>query len=274
MDDINDNLYTTPNRQVGSQSEIPNFILHDADKLEVSGYQGYIIKNKRFKATKKQTELKFKLIRSYLFPSLDKSILDLGCSSGALGIQCILEGHEKVTFVDHDPEYTEVITKVLDTIKGNGSSQICTSSFSGYQEKHDITIALAIIHWLYSYTEKYGSLSQIITKLKSLTRETLIIEWISENDPAILSKGHIFANPNSHQDPYNFAYFKAALEENFRYVRKIGKVNSTREIWIASDSRIRVDRLRWSIDFQYVIYKRLRRFLGKYLKFIISFRSE
>lgn len=266
-------VHSTSNRQVGSQSEVPNFILHGSDNVEVSGYQGYFIKNKKFNATKKQTKLKFKLIRSYLFPSKGKSILDLGCSSGAIGIQCMLDGHEKITFVDHDPEYTEVVAKVLGSLEGFGSSKVCTSTFSEYKGKHDITIALAIIHWLYSYTEKYGSLDQIITKLKSFTSETLVIEWISEDDPAILAKGHIFSNPASHQEPYNFAYFRSALEDNFKYVRKIGKVNSTREIWIASDNPIRVNKILWSMDLQYIIQKRLRRFIGKSFKSLNFFSS-
>ena len=52
------NFNEASHRQVGSQSEVPNFIFHGINDIEVTGYQGYTIKNKSFRATKKQTELK------------------------------------------------------------------------------------------------------------------------------------------------------------------------------------------------------------------------
>lgn len=221
-------------RKTGSQSEIPS-LKNNQNHLNVSGYHGYQIYRDKISITRKESEIKFLLLNSYLSVLPNESeVIDIGCSAGAIGLQIVLTGRNNITFLDHDVEYTELVSKVLKFIGRETNNKVITSTLSNYEAKHDVGIALALIHWLYSYTESYGSLSEVIGKLKQNAEDVLIVEWISEKDPAIMSAGHIYKNSGLHKSPYNYKEFKKALKEHYSHSFAIGKVNSYREIWIAS----------------------------------------
>lgn len=235
-------------RSVGSQSEVP-IIEYVDNTLQVSGYHGYKVKNGTISVSKEESELKFRLIRSYLdaLPKGSK-IIDIGCSAGAIGLQLVVSGHKNITFLDHDPEYTQLVSEVLEFLGCEGENKVVTSPLGAYREQHDVGIALALIHWLYSYTERYGSLFDVIEKLKHHAKKTLIVEWVAKNDPAIKSASHIFQNPDAHKAPYNYEEFKSALRKHYSYVERVGSVHSTREIWIASVDPIERDKQTASSD--------------------------
>lgn len=189
------------------------------------------------------------MFRSYLNDlHSEKKLIDIGCSAGAIGLQLVLSGHKKITFLDHDPEYTDLVSKVLEFIGRDNENDVITSALSDYTGRHDVGIALALIHWLYSYTERYGSLSDVIAKLKQHAGSMLIVEWISENDPAIKSARHIYQNSETHKAPYNYVSFQNALKEHYRYTHLIGSVSQTREIWIASVNPIQKNKKIAQID--------------------------
>ncbi|MBI2133860.1 methyltransferase [Candidatus Woesearchaeota archaeon] len=67
-----------------------------------------------------------------------KSIADLGCGTGILGIGCLLLGAKKAMLVDKDPEALEIAGENLSSA-GLKAKIIC-SDISGFNEKTDIVI--------------------------------------------------------------------------------------------------------------------------------------
>lgn len=266
-------MNTPFSRKTGSQSEIPQLRFTNS-KVLVEGYQGYEIANRKINLIKTESEIKFCLFKPYLSEFAEEaSIVDIGCSAGAIGIQLVASGRTHVTFLDHDEEYTGLVQRVLSHIGSDTSNQVVTSQLSNYDGKHDVGLALALIHWLYSYTERYGSLSDVMRKLKYHSQKMLIVEWVGLDDPAILSAGHIFKNSELHTAPYNYDEFKSALREHYNFVKLAGKVNDTREIWIASMEPLNVNTRSYissNLRIKYLrtrdLFRRAARRLFKYSK--------
>ena len=108
-------------------------------------------------------------------------------------------------------------------------------------DKYDIVMLYAVIHWIYSCTSDFGSLRNIISFLSNICNETLFIEWVDPSDVAIKYFKHINFNPDTQTEPYDKEHFVRALHENFPYVKNIGKVRNSREIWVASRKMLDFD---------------------------------
>jgi len=229
-------------RAVGSQGEIPLIEYVENDDIIITGYQGYKLTRDSIQIKKRATAIKYQLIRPYILPDLcGKSFVDLGCSSGAIGLQALLDGCEKVDFLDHDPEYISIVNKAIDHICVSKKSKTHCSKVGEFNGKYDVGFAFALIHWLYSYSEHFGSLRAVISALQNISGETLFIEWVHPSDSAIQEAGHIFRNAETQKEPYSFEEFQTALKQNFKSVHFVGKTSPTREIWIASNTPITCD---------------------------------
>jgi hypothetical protein len=98
----------------------------------------------------------------------------------------------------------------------------------------DIVTACALIHWVYSCTASFGSLSSIIEYLSQITGKVLIVEWVDPADKAIQSFHHLSFNRQVAREPYTRQNFEKALQTWFTGgFRKIYAVNSTRQLYIA-----------------------------------------
>lgn len=229
-------------RKAGSQGEAPRIEWTTKQQMAVTGYHGYLLNNNSIEIKKAETAIKYQIIRPYIVNRIaQKSFVDIGCSAGAVGFQFIFDGCTNIDFIDHDVEYTRIVEKALSHISNTGQFNVYTSTLRDFKESYDAGIALAIIHWLYSYTDSYGSLSGVIGALKLIANETLIVEWVGTEDSAIQMAGHIFQNPHLQKEPYSYEAFQDALKEHYKNVKSIGQVNATREIWIASDEPIICD---------------------------------
>lgn len=225
-------------RKVGSQAEEPLARVDERGRLNVDGYQEYQLNKTGFDDLKTIHEHKYLIMRPYLLSSFrDNSVLDIGCSAGVMGLQAIIDTCSSVHFLDHDPEYIEVVKTALKYLDNN-SSEVNCSPIGNFALKYEVGIALAVIHWIYSYSEKAGSLKQSVEMLYDICPKALFIEWVSPNDSAILQASHTEKNKLEQTEAYNYKNFKKALNEFYPYTQKIGEVNSTRELWLASSSPI------------------------------------
>lgn len=241
-------------RGIGSQGEAPT-ITNSERGISVGGYQGFEISNRRLTFNKVATEIKYLLLRPYISRYLKHGVIaDIGCSAGAVGLKLLEAGAERVVFIDHDPTYTDVVTSVVQNMGLGSRTEIHTEKVGQCQVTCETGIALALVHWLYSYSESFGSLYQIIRALKKIASKTLIVEWVSPDDSAIRSASHLAQNIEVHRSPYSEAQFINALAQNYTYYKRIGRVSSTRNIWIASEEPILLDK-RESISLQWNIIK-------------------
>lgn len=234
-------IYVDPVRQAGSQSEQPIF-KKSLNKVSFRGYQTYdITKVKRAPGYKIIAQnpvhiQKYSIIRPYLYAQKDSliSITDFGCSAGIMGLAAYLDGFKRITFVDHDAEYLDLVSKALNFISAD-EPIIIKGKLNDLSHKTDVLFAFAVIHWLYSSTELFGSLDAVIHRFKSISSKTIFIEWIDPSDRAIAKLGHISHNIGIHQQPYNKESFVTALQKHYKNIKMIGRISNTREIWIATE---------------------------------------
>jgi hypothetical protein len=231
--------YISPNRGVGSQDEIPILTIGE-NNCTVAGYQTYSLYKGNGKISLKNLDnrrIKYQIIRPYI-NALPKNyhIMDLGCSSGSNGLQAIADGYKKITFVDHDYEYIDLVRKVLNYSEIEGASVVC-SKFSDLNLSVDVTIAFALIHWLYASTEEYKQLGKIIDQFYMISPNVLFIEWIDPEDSAVLSMRK--RNKSYPKNGYSKKEFIDLLSAKYSNVILLGSVSATREVYLASQSKIR-----------------------------------
>jgi hypothetical protein len=225
-------------RKSGSQKETPELIQLSSNIVQVCGYQGYSISPKNFLEIAHVHYLKYQLIRPYLnLYDHNNSMVDIGCSAGAIGLQAIFDGFQYVNFVDHDEEYINIIKSCLRHMRAV-DAKTYVSSVSNFSGAFDIGLAFALIHWIYSYSEKMGSLDGAISLLHNISPSTLFIEWVAPNDPAIRDAQHIKQNSEIITGSYTKENFVKALKLRYKIVKKIGDVNTTREMWYASNEPV------------------------------------
>lgn len=232
-------LYVDPNRGIGSQAENPEY-WYEGEWIHFKGYQRFSLSPQRIQVDKRDQRRKYALVRPYLLAGRShfQSILDLGCSAGAMGFQAYLDGVPEVIFVDHDPEYLELVKAGIRHINAT-ESKVELSSAGSATSVADVLFVFALIHWLYSCTEDIGSLDRIIEKLSHRCRKAMFIEWIGPECKEMKSFGHVHRNPEAHREEYSRANFLSALKKRFPYVTRVGGVRYEREVWFAShiDSR-------------------------------------
>lgn len=222
-------------RKVGSQAEVPSVVIDATEVMHVSGYQVYRMRKQGLVSAKVEHRLKYALIRPYLLSMFKHhKVLDIGCSAGVIGLQAVLDGCQHVHFLDHDPEYIDVVKQVHRFI-GQPDSNTHVSSLGKFDKAMDVGFAFAIIHWIYSYSEQSGSLEKAIKLLHNICPQALFIEWVAPEDYAIGMADHIRQNQGVIEAPYDFEHFQAALKQHYKHIQYVGKVTKTREIWLASN---------------------------------------
>jgi SAM-dependent methyltransferase len=224
--------YFDPQRQVGSQSERPRIAVAGGT-VALSGYQTYKITDR--KVEKAGLAKKYRALFRYLTDNRkvfgpDASLLDIGCSGGLLCFLAREAGFAKVTGLDHDPEYIEVVRQAsresglaVNTVVGDWKDASGT---------HDVVCVLALIHWIYSLTGSEGSFQSVFRYLHQRTGRYLLIEWVDPTDPAIGVLKHVSANPELHREPYERARFEAAGQRYFGSIDGKIDTSATRCIYI------------------------------------------
>jgi len=218
----------------------------------ISGYQAYDYDETNL-IPKGACNMKYNQYKKYIENGYvkNKTVSDLGCGEGFHGIKTALNGAKSVNLVDHwgrDKIHKNLevdIDKVISIMKLKNVMRINTD-ISQYTVKSDVVIAFAIIHWLYSFSDIFGSLEKIIDHISGLTNELLFIEWIPPTDHATKVRNHLGDNEETGvkvANDYTFDVFLSTLMKHFTTVNKIGKVdvpNGERDIYMACNKSIPV----------------------------------
>lgn len=219
-------------RKAGSQSEQPSLTQNGIDNYSIDGYQIFSVSEGEIINEKAEHLLKINAILKACRDVKNYSFVDLGCSSGYFGLQLLSKGAKEVTFVDHDDEYLDVVRRLLD-IFGYRNARCVRATISQFEECHDAGMALALIHWIYCYSDQFGSLFEMIKHFKLIARDILFIEWVDPEDYAIGLAAHLSQNEQVIKEKYSKENFLAALHHHYANISKIEDISSTRELYCA-----------------------------------------
>lgn len=226
--DIEVKLYDDPNRY----AEIGKLEIND--KLNFFGYQVFSVDKNSIEVSDKDPKLKRKQdLVKFLFDSSwfeGKSVLDLGANSAFFCFYGLQSGANRADAVEIDKKYVEMVNQAIKELDYN-NFEIHDINVMDYTKKADVVFAFALIHWIYSCTSDYGSLTQAVSKLSELTNEILIIEWVDPEDDAIKFFNHIDFNKDIINEPYDLEHFEKALTNSFESWELLGDVKSTRKVY-------------------------------------------
>ena len=218
----------TPNMFAGKL----DYSEHDG-QVVVQGYQCYEIDAHSLRALGGNfTSPKSQALLSYFQPAniQDKTVNDLGCANGFFSFAALFAGAEKVHAVDIDADHLAQVERIKAKF-GFDRIHPVHSNVQDFTSTSDITICLALIHWIFSCTTFYGRFENCMSHLSELTRETLIIEWIDPRDTAIQNFGHINYNDHVEREEYSLDNFLAALQQFFPNMLDEHAVSDTRTVY-------------------------------------------
>mmetsp|Transcript_5638 Transcript_5638/g.20194 ORF Transcript_5638/g.20194 Transcript_5638/m.20194 type:complete len:606 (-) Transcript_5638:7-1824(-) len=182
-------------------------------------------------------------------------VIDIGCNTGGMLFQAALAGYTTLRGVEHDREAVRVARAAAAAVRSWGASLSSVWDVSDFrvdfgrfephamvgEERGDVVIAAALVHWLYSATADFGSLDAIVDSLAAhvTARGHLVVEWVDPTDFSCACRyGLLIRNRHVQREPYTFSEFEAALWRHFESVRAVDpRTRSTRQFFIASGPR-------------------------------------
>ena len=202
----------------------------------VSGYQNFVMTGETIEVHPKDRQLKRKRDLTALFFDRDwvrgKTVLDIGANAGFFSFLALLNEAKQAVALDLDPEYNALLKRIRRRL-GFTNLDVVQANLMKYDQPADLVLGFALIHWIYSCTAGYGSLSRAVGKLASLTRRALLVEWVEPRDAAISFFKHLDWNPTIHADHYHRPAFEDALAEHFVHYTRLGPLSSTRSLYAA-----------------------------------------
>lgn len=214
------------------------------DYIVFHGYQEYTLEKKSILVS--GDDLNLKNIQDLLTPYFrsrylaNRTVLDLGANAGFHSFWALQMGAEKVIAVDIDKDYLEMLKEAKIKLSFD-NLEIEEANVKDWEKPADIVFAIALVHWLYSCTSLFGSLDDVIKKLRQLTKYMLVVEWIAPEDPAITFFHHLDYNKEIIREKYTLEAFEAALGRYFERYELIGPISTTRIIYIAFCSPGEID---------------------------------
>lgn len=206
-------------------------LIKRSGELHFSGYQSLVIKANNVFPISENTKLKYTLVKDYFIKDInEKTVADIGCSNMFFGYLSAFNGATKVTGVDLDKEYLKLNNQIISEFKLKHVTCI-EKNVTDFIEANDVTIAFAIIHWIYSCSGHLGSLKNVIDHLSNITKNCLYIEWIDPNDDCIEFFKHLDYNKSTTTKDYTLNNFKTYLSNLFTEVKYLGHSKSTRQIY-------------------------------------------
>lgn len=169
-----------------------------------------------------------------------RDVLDLGGNAGFYSFWALQNGADRATCVDMDRQYVEMVRTVAGSL-GFDNLEVLEANIAAWDRPADVVLALALVHWLYSCTATFGSLSKVLERLALLTRYMLIVEWTAPEDPAIEFFHHLDWNPQCVSGPYTLEAFETALATNFARFEVVGDVSPTRRLYAAFRTECEID---------------------------------
>tara|TARA_Y100000310_G_scaffold345755_1_gene469317 strand:- start:5544 stop:6725 length:1182 start_codon:yes stop_codon:yes gene_type:complete len=219
-------IYSEPNKFAE-----PYKLSKEQNVLRVRGYHNYDIFDDRVDILDPGNTEKFKMVVPYINKCNGMSVLDIGSGGGLYSLLARCSGARTITSVEMDKVYADGFQEVVKAIKAK-NIEVHNNRITEREYKAEMVIALAMIHWMYSCTELFGSLDKVISYLRSLTNNVLLTEWIAPDDPAVVSFKHTGYNPEVKKAEYSKENFDEAMLANFGKVEYVGDLTQTRGIYL------------------------------------------
>lgn len=224
-------LYDEPNKFAR-----PASIEIDKYAATFHGYQEFTLTSKGLYIADIDATLQRKhdLLRRYLDPQVVscRTVLDLGAGTGYFCFLAMQNGAHSAIALDMDEKYLAMIQRAVVELDIHGITAVHTNVMDWHQQA-DITISLALIHWIYSCTANYGSLDSAVFKIAQLTGYMAVIEWVEPEDQAIDFFHHLDWNAELISDSYNRSEFIRALNKHFARYELAGNISETRQLFVA-----------------------------------------
>lgn len=230
---VSPTIYYEKNRNIySSQSECLH--IKDADGYTaVDGYQHFYINKTTLIPRDNYLIIKNNILQNLLMNfSHYENVMDIGSSNGYFTYLASSMPYKNCYAVEHDKEYVDGIKYINDKYNFD-KVKVFMAKFSNITDMTaDVVLFLALIHWVYSCTELYGSIEEIIKKLSAITNRVLIIEWIDINDPAITAFKHTSFNKDIIKEKYTESNFIACLDRYFNSYFVLPSTCDTRKIYV------------------------------------------
>jgi serine/threonine protein kinase len=241
MTEINKSDYV-PDMAFPSQYSRPASLELNEAGAVFRGYQEFLLTRYLIEPYDSGLQSKKAILSKYFNPShlKSKTVLDIGANAGFFCFWSLQNGAEKATAVEIDPEYIKMARDAASHL-GFANFEIVNENIANWHNSADFVVALSLIHWIFSCSAQFGSLSKVIEKLSSLTNYILITEWIEPDDPAILSAGHLEWNRDSISGSYSREEFEKALGKYFAKFEVLGNTQDTRIIYAAYKTAHEID---------------------------------
>jgi SAM-dependent methyltransferase len=141
-----------------------------------------------------------------------KTVLDIGCNSGALSIFAVKNGASAVKAVDVQQPLVDFVSSVVAEHKFPISvEKAALSGLTVERHRSDVVLCMEVLHWI---VHQGGTISEAVAKLAALTNESLFIEtpW-DVNEPSIRFK------QDYPKDEYDIEKIVTELARHFEDVR-------------------------------------------------------
>lgn len=198
----------------------------------VGGYQRFTVSGRVPvpDAADRKLAVKRALLEPFFSPRVmsGRTVLDVGGNAGFFSLWALARGAAGATSIDVDPDYVALSTRVAEQQGVTGFRAVMTG-LPEWGEAADVTLAFAMVHWLYGCTTGWGSLSDVVDQLAARTRALLLVEWVAPEDPAIAFFGHLNRGGASPVG-YDYGLFLEALGRRFEVVEQAGVVSPTRRL--------------------------------------------
>jgi hypothetical protein len=228
-------IYRNYNRLTKNSSQSESvMIIGRGDGIEVNGYHNFYISKSELIPYDDQTKSKDYFLKP-LLQNLTKfsTIADIGAGNGYYIYRAMFLGFRELCIIDHDTDYTAACESINNKLEFS-NIVVKNERFGENLCQYDVTMFLALIHWVYLCTDQYGEFDPIIKRLAEMTNNVLVIEWVDPKDGAIESFGHLSFNKNKIKEKYSEKNFLNSLSKYFNSYKCVGHYQSnTRKIYIA-----------------------------------------
>ncbi|MCW8138084.1 MAG: hypothetical protein KIT58_04175, partial [Planctomycetota bacterium] len=93
---------------------------------------------------------------------------------------------------------------------------------------HDVTIAFAVLHWMYHYLPGAPTWCDLLGHFANVTRECIFVEFVDPRDATFRRNLDCPLRPDYDKDA-----FISGLESHFVHVTELGNTSPTRVIYSA-----------------------------------------
>lgn len=203
------------------------------DKVTITGYQNYILTKDSLVPLDRghewaNTKVKWGIISSQLRNIKFDSFLDIGSNLGLYVFTAKVLCHAKATGVDYNQEYIENCQRISSHLSLD--CQFIATEFGKIDMRYDCVSMLGVIHHIYSRTESFGNLEQIVRKLSDLSNRYVVLEFPTENDSKAMKWIKIPSRETS-QD-YTLQNFLKVSEKYFSKVSLIDSTTADRPVYL------------------------------------------